>query len=80
MLLLRVATIYTKHVPLDCPLKSLEVNMLKVEDYKHFKDDGNNICLKYIKSNCCHNCQDMMNCAKTKYQNSTSVNLTTFKL
>ena len=35
-------TIHTKHLPIDCPRKTVAVNMLKMEDMEHFDEDGNN--------------------------------------
>ena len=32
--------IHTKHLPSDCPRKALAVNMLKMEDFEHFQDEG----------------------------------------
>ena len=65
-------TIHTKHVPLDCPRKSLAVNMLKMEDQEHFEEDGKNECLVSNNFKCGRNYQDMMkSCARTNSQNHT---------
>ena len=83
-------TIHTRHLPTDCPRKTMAVNMLKMEDDQHFEENRNDIGSKPSSIN--HHYQEVTkNSAQegtqyddnkvqsSDYQESAHVNITSYQ-